>query len=605
MVRSDKGCAGVMFSIDTETGFPDVVVINAAWGLGENVVQGSITPDEYMVFKAFLDKDEYKPIVEKEIGGKEKKMVYTRGGTKSTKNVDTTSQERISYALNDDEIVQLARWAKLIEDHYEKPMDIEWAKDGISGELFIVQARPETVQSQKAKELFKSYTLKEKGERILEGLAIGQSISTGKANVIKDAEDIDQFEDGSILITGMTDPDWVSIMKRSSGIITDHGGRTSHAAIVSRELGIPAIVGTGEATEVVKDGQEITMSCAEGDIGYVYDGILEYETSEISLEKIPKTKTRIMMNIASPAASFRWWMLPSRWIGLARMEFIINNIIKVHPLALIHFDRVEDKKAQKQIKELTKMYDDKTEYFVDRLSRGIGRIGASNYPEPVIVRMSDFKTNEYADLIGGEYFEPKENNPMLGWRGASRYYGEKYREGFALECHAIERVRNKMGFKNVVVMIPFCRTVEEADEVLEVMKENGLERGQDDLEVYVMCEIPSNVILAEQFAKRFDGFSIGTNDLTQLVLGVDRDSDMLSHLFDERNEAVKRMIRMLIKTAHENNTKVGICGQAPSDHPDFAAFLVRSGIDSISLNPDSVMSVIKSVAEEEKKQGRK
>jgi len=601
MVRSDKAGAGVMFSIDTETGFQDVVIINASWGLGENVVQGTVTPDEYMVFKPLLDKKGFQPIIEKSVGSKEKKMVYAKGGTKATKNIDTSKEERRSFVLNDEEILRLARWAVVIEKHYKKPMDIEWAKDGETGELFIVQARPETVQSQMEGSSLKTYKLKEKGKRLLTGLSIGQAIAAGQVCKIKSAENITQFEEGSILVTEMTDPDWVPIMKRSRGIVTDYGGRTCHAAIVSRELGIPAIVGTGEATEVLKDGQEITISCAEGDQGYVYEGILKFEESEVSLEKIPKTKTQIMMNIASPAAAFRWWRLPCKGIGLARMEFIINNIIKIHPMALVRFNELEDKEARRQIQELTRGYEDKTDYFVDRLAQGIAKIAASQYPEPVIVRMSDFKTNEYANLIGGKAFEPKEENPMLGFRGASRYYSDRYREGFALECRAIKRVREEIGLKNVIIMIPFCRTLKEADRILGVLKENGLKQGKDGLQVYVMCEIPSNIILAEEFAKRFDGFSIGSNDLTQLVLGVDRDSAELSHLFDERNEAVKTMIRDLIRLAHKARCKVGICGQAPSDYPDFAAFLVQEGIDSISLNPDSILEVKRRVARTEKK----
>jgi len=601
MVRSDKAGAGVMFSIDTETGFPDVAVINAAWGLGENVVQGTVTPDEYMVFKPLLDKKGFQPIIEKSVGSKEKKMVYAKGGTKATKNIDTSKEERRSFVLNDEEILRLARWAVVIEKHYRTPMDIEWAKDGETGELFIVQARPETVQSQMGGSSLKNFKLREKGKRLLSGLSIGQAIAAGKVCKIKSAENIGQFEEGSILVTEMTDPDWVPIMKRSRGIVTDYGGRTCHAAIVSRELGIPAIVGTGEATEVLKDGQEITISCAEGDQGYVYEGILKFEESEVSLEKIPKTKTQIMMNIASPAAAFRWWRLPCKGIGLARMEFIINNIIKIHPMALVRFNELEDKEARRQIQELTRGYEDKTDYFVDHLAQGIAKIATSQYPEPVIVRMSDFKTNEYANLIGGKAFEPKEENPMLGFRGASRYYSDRYREGFALECRAIKRVREEIGLKNVIIMIPFCRTLDEADKILDVLKENGLKQGKDELQVYVMCEIPSNVILAVEFAKRFDGFSIGSNDLTQLVLGVDRDSAELSHLFDERNEAVKKMIRDLIQSAHKARCKVGICGQAPSDYPDFAAFLVQEGIDSISLNPDSILEVKRRVAKEEKK----
>ena len=593
MVRADESGSGVMFSIDTETGFPHVVVINAAWGLGENVVQGAVNPDEYRIFKPLLDDESLKPIIEKSIGLKEKKMVYAKGGSKTTKNVDTSKKERRSLVLNDDEILQLARWAVAIENHYEKPMDMEWAKDGPSGDLYILQARPETVQSQKQAGSMKSFSLKEKGEKLLSGLAIGEAIAAGKAQIIKSPDEMDRFEDDAVLITGMTDPDWVPIMKRASGIVTELGGRTSHAAIVSRELGIPAIVGTENATDELEDGQEITISCAEGEDGYVYDGILEFDVEDINLEDIPETQTRIMMNIASPASSFRWWRLPAQGIGLARMEFIINNVIKIHPMALLNYDDLEDKEAKTQIRELTKGYDDMPHYFVDHLARGIAKIAASQFPEPVIVRMSDFKTNEYADLIGGREFEPEEDNPMLGFRGASRYYSDRYRAGFELECRAISQVRNQMGFKNVIVMIPFCRTIEEAENVLQVMEKNNLKRSdaQDGLKVYIMCEIPSNVILVEGFAKRFDGFSIGTNDLTQLVLGIDRDSAELSELFDERNEAIKSFIRDLLKRAHSVDTPVGICGQAPSDYPEFAEFLINEHIDSISLNPDSVIQV--------------
>ena len=602
MVRSDRGGAGVMFSIDTETGFPDVAIINAAWGLGETVVQGSVTPDQYMVFKPLLqDKDgnasSFRPIVQKQRGTKEKKMIYASEGSESTATVSTSRKERGSFVLNDDEILQLGRWAVIIEAHYGNPMDMEWAKDGDTGELFIVQARPETVQSQKAGGILQTYKLKQKGELILEGLSIGDAIATGKVSRILSAEDIDQVKDDTILVTEMTDPDWVPIMKRVAGIVTDQGGRTCHAAIVSRELGIPAVVGTGDATHILKDDQDVTLSCAEGDQGKIYEGILDYESTEVDLSDVPETKTQIMMNIASPAAAFRWWQLPAQGIGLARMEFIINNIIKIHPMALIHYDDLEDRDAWKMIRDLTQGYPDKRQYFVENLARGIGRIASSQYPNPVIVRMSDFKTNEYADLIGGKAFEPKESNPMLGFRGAARYTSDRYRQGFDLECQAIKQVREDLGFSNVIVMIPFCRTLEEADGVLKVMAENGLKRGEHGLEIYVMAEIPANVELADLFAERFDGFSIGSNDLTQLVLGVDRDSSELSHLFDERNLAVKRTIKRLIATAHEKGRKVGICGQAPSDYPDFADFLVENGIDTISLNPDSVIQVKRHIAQ--------
>ncbi|MFZ5907041.1 MAG: phosphoenolpyruvate synthase [Nitrospirota bacterium] len=596
MVRSDKGSAGVMFSIDTETGFPDLVVINGAWGLGENVVQGSVTPDEYRVFKPLMHEESLIPIIEKNMGTKEQKLIYRKKGDKTTRNIKTSYRERNSFVLNDREILQLSRWAGIIEQHYGKPMDIEWAKDGKTEQLFIVQARPETVQSQKEAAQLKKYTLKGQGKRLLTGLAIGDAIANGKAMVIKSAREIEKFMDGSILVTGMTDPDWVPIMKKAAGIVTDYGGRTSHAAIVSRELGVPAVIGTDHGTKTLRHGQEITLSCAEGDRGYIYEGILEFDVHETEMENLPETRTQIMLNIASPSAAFSWWRLPCKGIGLARMEFIVNNIIKIHPMALIHTKKVENKKTKKQIEALTQGFKDKKEYFIEYLARGIAKIAASQYPELVIVRMSDFKTNEYANLIGGKYFEPDEENPMLGFRGASRYYSDRYREGFNLECLSIKRVREEMGFTNVVIMIPFCRTVQEADRVLDVLEENGLKRGVNGLQVYVMVEIPSNVILAREFADRFDGFSIGSNDLTQLVLGIDRDSADLSELFDERNEAVKQMIRMLLDSARKTGTKVGICGQAPSDYPEFAEFLVEEGIDSISLNPDSVIKVLKHIA---------
>ncbi|BCA80851.1 phosphoenolpyruvate synthase [Desulfuromonas sp. AOP6] len=603
MVRADRASAGVMFSIDTETGFPDVVVIDAAWGLGENVVQGAVTPDNYLVFKPLLGQEDLRPILHKKLGSKEKKMVYARSAGHTTRNTETSAKERHAFVLTDAEILQLARWAVIIEKHYQRPMDMEWAKDGDSNELFIVQARPETVQSRQEEGVLRRYTLKEKGEVLLRGLAIGEMIAAGKVQVIKSASDIESFEEGNILVTGMTDPDWVPVMKKAAGIITDHGGRTSHAAIVSRELGIGAVVGTDTGTSDLKDGQEVTLSCAEGDVGIIYEGRLDFEQTELNLENLPQTRTRLMMNIASPAAAFRWWRLPCRGIGLARMEFIINAIIQVHPMALVEFDRLDDKSAKKQIRALTRHYDDKSEYFVDQLSQGIATIAASQYPEPVIVRLSDFKTNEYAELIGGRQFEFAEENPMLGFRGASRYYSERYQAGFALECAALKRVRESIGLDNVIVMVPFCRTLKEADRVLEVMAANGLVQGERGLEIYMMVEIPANVVLAEKFAERFDGFSIGSNDLTQLVLGVDRDSAILRELFDERDEAVKTMIAQAIHSAKKAGIKIGICGQAPSDYPDFAAFLVEEGIDSISLNPDSVLAALHKIAEMEARLG--
>jgi pyruvate,water dikinase len=592
----------VMFSIDTETGFPDTVLIDAAWGLGETVVQGMVEPDEYHVFKPLLDKDGWKPIVHKSVGAKAEKMIYGQGD-EPEELVDTSDEERASFVLNDDEVLQLARWAVEIERHYGKPMDMEWAKDGKTGELHIVQARPETVQSRTLAGHLENYRLKEKGKPLARGLAIGDAIATGKVCRLKTADEIDRFRKGAVLVTEMTDPDWVPIMKQAAAIVTDHGGRTSHAAIVSRELGLPAIVGTEDATSRLADDQEVTVSCAEGDEGVVYEGIADFEVREIDTDRIPKTRTKVMVNLANPAAAFRWWRLPADGVGLARMEFIIGNMIRIHPMALVEFDKVEDKDARSKIEAMTRAYKDKSEFFVDTLARGIARIAAAHHPNPVIVRMSDFKTNEYARLIGGEAFEPREENPMLGWRGASRYYSDRYKAGFALECRAIRQCREDIGLDNVIVMIPFCRSPEEADKVLDVLSNNGMVRGQNGLEVYVMAEIPSNVILAEQYARRFDGFSIGSNDLTQLILGVDRDSDILSDLFDERNEAVTTAIADLLAKAQKSATPVGICGQAPSDHPDFARFLVEHGIHSISVSPDSFLQVKREVAKTEQAQG--
>lgn len=597
MVRADK--AGVLFTIDTETGFPDVAVIDAGWGLGEPVVKGSITPDQYMVYKPLLEDEALTPIIGKQRGTQQEKMVFTNDASAPTRTVPTTDEEQAAFVLTDEETLQLARWGSLIEAHYDRPMDIEWARDGESEKLFIVQARPETVQSRVGENTIKSYQLKASAEPLVTGLSIGQSIATGRTSVIESVDNIDTFEEGRILVTSMTDPDWGPIMKKAGGIVTDHGGRTSHAAIVSRELGIPAVVGAGNAMEVLPDDQEVTISCAEGDEGYVYDGALEFEVHEADLEDLPSVATRIMLNIASPAGALRWWRLPVRGVGLARIEYIVNNIIQIHPMALVRFDDLEDATARDEIERLTQGFDDKREYFVDRMARGIATIAASQYPDPLIVRTSDFKTNEYADLIGGEAFEPAEDNPMLGWRGASRYYHAEYRAGFALECAAIRRAREAMGFTNIVVMIPFCRTPEEADKVLSVMADEGLVRGENDLEVYVMAELPSNIVQAEDFAERFDGFSIGSNDLTQLVLGIDRDAERLAHLFDEQQASVKQMITDVIERAHAADRPVGLCGQAPSDYPDFAAFLVEAGIDSISVTPDSVVDVIQAVAEAE------
>ena len=599
MVRSDLGAAGVMFTIDTETGFDRVAIIDAAWGLGETVVQGTVDPDEYQVFKPLLADLALTPIVEKRLGAKEIKMIYATGGERPTRTVPTSRAERAAFVLSDAEILTLGRWACVIEDHYGCPMDIEWAKDGGTGAMFIVQARPETVQSQRQTGEFRRYRLTSKGRLLVSGLSIGEAVVSGRVCLIESARDIERFVEGAILVTQNTDPDWVPIMKRAAAIITDRGGRTSHAAIISRELGLPAIVGAVDATRLLHDQQDVTVSCAEGDRGFVYDGTATVETDLIDIKDIPPTRTQIMLNLANPAAAFRWWRIAADGVGLARMEFVVGNLIKVHPMALVHFDTLQDAEAKRQIGELTEGYANRAEYFVDRLSRGLARLAAAQFPRPVIVRMSDFKTNEYANLIGGASFEPHEANPMIGFRGASRYYSPRYREGFALECRAIRRLREKMGFTNVVVMIPFCRSIAEADRVLEVMAENGLQRGTNGLEIYVMCEIPSNVILAKDFAKRFDGFSIGSNDLTQLTLGVDRDSEELSELFDEQDAAVKWMIESVVREAKKAGAKIGLCGQAPSDHPAFAAFLVGCGIDSISVSPDSFISVKREVAEAE------
>ncbi|MBV1903079.1 MAG: phosphoenolpyruvate synthase [Marinosulfonomonas sp.] len=599
MVRSDIGGSGVMFSIDTESGFDKVVLINAAWGLGENVVQGAVNPDEYEVYKPFLDNDSLVPVIERALGAKKIKMIYAGEG-RQTKNVPTSESERRAFVLNDAEILELGRQAVTIEEHYGQPMDMEWAKDGITGNLFIVQARPETVQSRIETGAMKSYTIKDAGELLLTGLSVGGAVATGQVCMLEHASNIDQFVDGSVLVTSTTDPDWVPIMKRASAIITDHGGRTSHAAIVSRELGLTAIVGTGNATHELHDQQEVTVSCAEGEEGYVYAGIAEFDVEEIDLGEIPETRTKVMLNLANPSAASRWWRLPADGVGLTRMEFVINNAIKVHPLALTRFDEITDEDVRAEIERLTAGYESKPDYFVDTLAMGLSRIAAVHYPNPMIVRMSDFKTNEYADLLGGRQFEPHEENPMIGFRGASRYYSDAYRDGFALECKAIHKLREEKGFTNAIMMIPFCRSPEEADKVLAVMEDNGLKRGENGLEVYVMCEIPANVILAEEFAKRFDGFSIGSNDLTQLTLGVDRDSSQLAHLFRERDPAVEWMIKEVIARAQKAGTKVGLCGQAPSNDPDFARLLVQHGIDSISVSPDAFRAVKANVAKAEK-----
>ena len=605
MVRSDLACSGVMFSIDPETGFKDAVLITAAYGLGENVVQGIVNPDEYVVFKPTL-KQGLRPILSRKLGSKALKLVYDEEGSRSTKNVPVPESLRRQYALRDDEILELARWACLIEEHYSAlrgrftPMDIEWAKDGITGELFIVQARPETVQSQKATNRLKTYRFTQPQARpdpLVRGRAVGEAIGQGTARVILDVRRSDQFQAGEVLVTEKTDPDWEPIMKKASAIVTNQGGRTCHAAIIARELGIPAIVGCGNATQVLRSGDPITVSCAEGEEGRVYPGLLPYEVTEIPLEELPRPRTQLMMNVGNPEKAFGLSEIPCDGVGLARLEFIIANHIQIHPLALIHYN--EAVKEEPRLAELTAQYADKPEYFVDKLAQGVATIAAAFYPKPVIVRLSDFKSNEYAHLLGGSRYEPHEENPMIGWRGASRYTDPRYRDGFALECRAMKRVRDEMGLTNVILMIPFCRTPEEGHKVLEEMARHGLVRGENGLQVYVMCELPSNVILADEFCQIFDGFSIGSNDLTQLTLGLDRDSALVAHLFDERHEAVKRMIAQVIQTVKSHGRKIGICGQAPSDYPDFARFLVQQGIDSISLNPDSLLKTLLVVAEAE------
>ncbi len=603
MVRSDLATSGVIFTIDTETGFKDTTLITAAYGLGENVVQGAVNPDEYVVFKPTL-KAGYQPILKKILGSKAMKMVYD-DGEKLTKNIYVEEEEQSRYALQDQEILQLATWACIIEEHYSQlhqsytPMDIEWAKDGESGELFIVQARPETVQSQKSGNILRSYQLQGSSDVLVKGRAVGEKIGQGLVRVILDVSRIDKFKPGEILVTEKTDPDWEPIMKQAGAIVTNQGGRTCHAAIIARELGIPAIVGCNDATKVLKTKQEVTVSCTEGEEGRVYEGLVPFTVEETQLDNLPRPHTQILMNVGNPEQAFSLASLPSDGVGLARLEFLIANHIKAHPLALLNFEELNDSVVKEEIAQLTALYDHKPDFFVDKLAQGIATIAAAFYPKPVIVRMSDFKSNEYANLLGGKEFEPQEENPMLGWRGASRYCDDKYREGFALECQALKRVRNDMGLTNVIPMIPFCRTPQEGRQVLAEMAKQGLKRGENDLQVYVMCEVPSNVILADEFSEIFDGFSIGSNDLTQLTLGLDRDSALVAHIFDERNAAVKQMVQLVIAKAKKNGRKIGICGQAPSDYPEFARFLVELGIDSISLNPDSVVKTLLEIAEVE------
>ncbi len=605
MVRSDKACSGVMFTLDTESGFRKVVLINAAWGLGEMIVQGSVSPDQYYVFKPFLENKALDPILSRRIGSKEVKMIYSTDGKKPTKIVKNDIKEQKKVCLTDEEILTLARWGAEIEKYYTalvkepRPMDIEWAKDGVSGKLYIVQARPETVQAGRDVNVMKTYSIKKRSKVLVEGLSIGSAIGTGTVRVIKDVKHADHFKKGDVLVTTMTDPDWVPLMKMAAAIVTDSGGRTCHAAIVARELGVPAVVGTKKGSKVLKDGKKITVSCAEGESGHVYDGILPFEVKTTELKGLARPKTAIMLNIAQPDLAFGDSFIPNDGVGLARTEFIFTDYIKVHPLALLNFNKLKDAKLKKEIEEIVYPYTNKVDYFVDRLAEGIARLAAAFYPKDVIVRTSDFKTNEYAGLVGGTLFEPVESNPMIGWRGCSRYYDPAFRPAFELECAAIRKVREEMGLENVVVMLPFCRTPKEGDLVLDVMAKSGLRRGVKNLRVYVMIEIPSNIILGEQYAQRFDGFSIGSNDLTQLTLGVDRDSSIVSKVYDESNEAVKDSIRKIIAIGKKNKVKVGFCGQAPSDSMEFARFLVESGIDSISLNPDTVVKTTIDILKQE------
>jgi pyruvate,water dikinase len=605
MVRSDKACSGVMFTIDTESGFPHVVYITGSYGLGENIVQGVINPDEFYVFKPCLQKN-YKPIIQKTLGTKEIKMTYMVEGEGSTKNIPVSAHERSQFILGDEEIIQLAQWGVKIEEHYSKkagtqmPMDIEWAKDGITGQLFILQARPETVKSQVEKNVLETYALKARGKVLVQGRSVGEKIGAGPVNVLSSAREIEKFKKGEILVTQMTDPDWEPVMKVASGIVTDRGGRTCHAAIISRELGVPCVVGTGNGSEILRDYRSATVCCSEGETGYVFEGVLDYEVKRFDMEHLEKPQTKIMMNVGNPDNAFHLSFIPNDGVGLARLEFIINNVIRIHPMALIQFDDIGDEHIKKEIEQLTVGYEDKRLFFIDRLAQGVAKIAAAFYPKDVIVRMSDFKSNEYANLIGGGEFEPVEDNPMIGFRGACRYFDESYQEGFGLECLAMKKVRDEMGLTNVKLMIPFVRTVEEGRLVVAQMRKYGLVQGQNDLEIYMMCEVPSNVIMADEFSEVFDGFSIGSNDLTQLVLGLDRDSEKVSHVFDERDPSVKRMVQWVIEKAKKNGKKIGICGQAPSDYPEFAEFLVQCGIDSMSLNPDTVVKTTERVLQVEK-----
>ncbi len=605
MVRSDKASSGVAFTIDPDSGFENGIIINSSWGLGENIVQGRVTPDEWLVFKPTLFDEKLNPILKSHCGRKEYTMLYVQNAEsvsaeKTILNIDTSSEKQNEFSLTKKEVIQLAQWCYKIEQHYGKAMDIEWAKDGLNNQLYIVQARPETVQGKEKKQVREIFTLKEKGKLLTTGIALGDKIATGKARIILNPQDGGQLQKGEILVTDITNPDWDPVLKKAAAIITNKGGRTSHAAIVARELGTVAVVGCGNATEIIKNGQEITVSCAEGKEGNIYDGILKWDIKEQDFSQLPMPETKPMFILADPDRAFELSKYPNQGVGLLRLEFAISNSIRIHPLALIESEKVLDEKIKKEIKELTRDYSTGKEYFVNKLVEAVSTVAAAFYPKDVIVRMSDFKSNEYANLIGGKYFEPHEENPMIGLRGASRYYSDFYRKGFALECEALKKVRNEMGMTNVKLMIPFCRTVEEGEKVIAEMKANWLKQKENGLEIYVMIEIPSNVLLADEFANLFDGFSIGSNDLTQLTLGLDRDSALVSYLFNEENPAVKRLIKETISAAKRNSIKVGLCGQAPSDIPAFAKFLVEQGIDSISFNPDALIKGIENIVEAEK-----
>ena len=613
MVRSDKASSGVAFTIDPDSGFRNVVVINGTFGLGENIVQGRITPDEWVVFKPTLFNKKLNPILKSRCGKKEFTMIYAENAPdvsadKTIVNKDTPLSEQNKFSLTDKEVIQLAQWCQKIENHYNKTMDVEWAKDGLNDQIYIVQARPETIHGKARKQILELYSLKEKGNVLASGTALGNKITSGKARILNSPQEGNLLQQGEILVTDVTNPDWDPILKKAGAIITNKGGRTSHSAIVARELGTVAVVGCGNATSVIKTGQEITVSCAEGKEGYIYEGLLKWEIKEQDFSKLTLPETDPMFILADPERAFDLSFYPNKGVGLMRMEFAISNTIKIHPNALCEPEKVTDEATISKIKELTKGYENGTDYFVNKLAEAVSTVAAAFYPKDVIVRMSDFKSNEYANLIGGKYFEPEEENPMIGFRGASRYYSDFYRKGFALECEAMKKVRNEMGLHNVKLMIPFCRTVEEGKKVIAEMAKNGLVQGEnlsdrqaDELEIYVMVEIPSNVLLADEFAKIFDGFSIGSNDLTQLTLGLDRDSSLVSFLFSEQNPAVKALIRETIHAAKRNNIKVGLCGQAPSDIPKFAQFLVEEGIDSISFNPDAIIKGIENILLAEKK----